>query len=318
MIEAEIASPDPVATRVSSQKSIGALAADLPELFGGSADLTESNGTHWKGAGDRYLSYGVREFGMTALTNGVVLHGGIRPFSGTFLVFMEYARNAVRLAALMGLNNILVYTHDSVAVGEDGPTHQPIEQLGNLRMTPNLHTWRPCDTVETAVAWKSAIAARRTPSALVFTRQKTEPQPHSAATLEGISRGGYVLREAPGGKPALLLIATGSEVALALQAANTLTADGIPTRVISMPCAEVFLAQDQDWRETVLPPAVRARIAIEAAHPGYWYRFVGLDGDVVGIERFGLSAPGNEALAACGMTVERVIETARRVVARAG
>ncbi|MBM4203937.1 MAG: transketolase [Gammaproteobacteria bacterium] len=318
LIEAEIASPDPVATRVSSQKSIGALAADLPELFGGSADLTESNGTHWQGAGDRYLSYGVREFGMTALTNGVVLHGGIRPFSGTFLVFMEYARNAVRLAALMGLNNILVYTHDSVAVGEDGPTHQPIEQLGNLRTTPNLHTWRPCDTVETAVAWKSAIASRRTPSALVLTRQKTDPQPHTAATLDGISRGGYVLRDASGGKPALLLIATGSEVALALQAANTLTADGIPTRVISMPCAEVFLAQEQGWRDSVLPPALRARIAIEAAHPGYWYRFVGLDGDVVGIERFGLSAPGNEALAVCGMTVERVVETARRVVARTG
>jgi transketolase len=316
LIATEIATPEPVATRVSSQKSIGALAADLPELFGGSADLTESNGTHWKGADDRYLSYGVREFGMTALTNGMVLHGGIRPFSGTFLVFMEYARNAVRLAALMGLNNILVYTHDSVAVGEDGPTHQPIEQLGNLRMTPNLHTWRPCDTVETAVAWKSAIASRRNPSALVFTRQKTDPQPHTPLTLEGIARGGYILREAPGGKPALLLIATGSEVALALQAANTLTAEGITTRVISMPCAEVFLTQDQAWRDSVLPPAVRARVAIEAAHPGYWYRFVGLDGDVVGIERFGLSAPGNEALAACGMTVERVAETARRVFAR--
>lgn len=316
LIDTELATPNAIATRVSSQKCIGALASDIPELFGGSADLTESNGTHWSGAGDRYLSYGVREFGMTAITNGVVLHGGIRPFTGTFLVFMEYARNAVRLAALMGINNILVYTHDSVALGEDGPTHQPIEQLSSLRMTPNLHTWRPCDTIETAVAWKSAISARKTPSALILTRQKTDPQPHTQTTIAGIARGGYVLKDAPGGKADLILIATGSEVALALQAANTLTAEGHATRVISMPCAEVFLSQDQRWRDSVLPPDVRARVVVEAAHPGYWYRFVGLDGDVVGIERFGLSAPGNEALATCGMTVERCVETARRVLAR--
>lgn len=316
LIAREIAAPESIATRVSSQKCIAALAADIPELFGGSADLTESNGTHWKDAGDRYLSYGVREFGMTAITNGMVLHGGLRPFSGTFLVFMEYARNAVRLAALMGLNNILVYTHDSVALGEDGPTHQPVEQLASLRMTPNLHTWRPCDTVETAVAWKSALASKRTPAALVLTRQKTEPQPHTAQSPDAIARGGYILREAANGNPALILIATGSEIALALHAANTLTAEGIPTRVISMPCAEVFLAQDPSWRDQVLPPSVRARVVVEAAHPGYWYRFVGLDGEVVGIERFGLSAPGNEALAACGMTVERVVEAARRVVER--
>lgn len=316
LIDREIARPDPIATRVSSQRCIGALAEHVPELFGGSADLTESNGTHWPGAGDRYLSYGVREFGMTAITNGMVLHGGLRPFSGTFLVFMEYARNAVRLSALMGLNNILVYTHDSVALGEDGPTHQPVEQLSSLRMTPNLHTWRPCDTVETAIAWQSAIASRSTPSALILTRQKTDPQPHDARTLEGVARGGYVLREAAGGKPALILIATGSEVALALQAADQLTAQGIATRVISMPCAEVFLSQDASWRDSVLPPTLRARVAVEAAHPGYWFRFTGLDGEVVGIERFGLSAPGNEAMAACGMTVTGVVEAGQRVIAR--
>jgi transketolase len=316
LIDHELASPAAIATRVSSQKCIHALAADIPEIFGGSADLTESNGTHWPGAGDRYLSYGVREFGMTAITNGIVLHGGLRPFSGTFLVFMDYARNATRLAALMGLNNIFVYTHDSVALGEDGPTHQPIEQLTSLRTTPNMRTWRPCDTVETAVAWQQALIARKSPAALILTRQKTEPQPHTPVTLAGIARGGYILRDAQGGKPVLILIATGSEVALAVQAANQLTAEGIPVRVISMPCTEQFLAQDQTYRDNVLPPGIRARVAVEAAHPGYWYRFVGLDGDVVGIERFGLSAPGNEALVACGMTLDRIVETSRRVAAR--
>ncbi|MCP5180889.1 MAG: transketolase [Pseudomonadales bacterium] len=316
LINKELDTPESLATRVSSQRCIAAIAEDLPELFGGSADLSESNGTHWKDAGDRYLSYGVREFGMTAITNGLVLHGGLRPFSGTFLVFMEYARNAVRLAALMHLNNILVYTHDSVALGEDGPTHQPIEQLTNLRTTPNLRTWRPCDTVETAVAWREAIRARRSPSALVLTRQKTPPQAHSPATLEGIARGGYVLSDPQGVDPVVAIIATGSEVGLALQAANSLTADGVPARVISMPCAELFLAQDAGWRDAVLPPALRARVAVEAAHPGYWYRFVGLDGEVVGIERFGLSAPGDQAMAACGITTEAVVNAVRRTLSR--
>lgn len=314
LIEQEMASPQSIATRVSSQNCITAVAAKVPELFGGSADLTESNGTHWPGAGDRYLSYGVREFSMTAITNGLVLHGGIRPFSGTFLVFMEYARNAVRLAALMGLNNILVYTHDSVALGEDGPTHQPIEQLSNLRTTPNMLTWRPCDTVETAVAWQQALLSRHQPSALVLTRQKTDPQPHTMATVAGIARGGYVLKEAQGGVPKLILIATGSEVALAVQAASHLTAEGVGVRVISMPCTERFLAQDAAYRDSVLPPSIRARVAVEAAHPGYWYRFVGLDGAVVGIERFGLSAPGNEAMAACGITLSHVVESCKRVI----
>lgn len=314
LIEQEIAAPKSIATRVSSQHCIAAAAAKLPELFGGSADLTESNGTHWPNAGERYLSYGVREFSMTAITNGVVLHGGIRPFSGTFLVFMEYARNAVRLAALMGLNNILVYTHDSVALGEDGPTHQPIEQLTNLRTTPNMQTWRPCDTVETAVAWQQSLLSRNQPSALILTRQKTEPQPHNQSTVAGIARGGYIVREAQGGAPKLILIATGSEVALAVQAASHLTAEGVAVRVISMPCTERFLSQDASYRDSILPPSIRARVAVEAAHPGYWYRFVGLDGAVVGIERFGLSAPGNEAMVACGITVEHVVESCKRVM----
>lgn len=310
----------PLETRKSSQACLGALAETLPELFGGSADLTGSNGTRWKGAPDQqYLSFGVREFAMTAITNGMVLHGGLRPFSGTFLVFMEYARNAVRLAALMKIPNVLVYTHDSVALGEDGPTHQPIEQLTNLRTTPGLSTWRPCDTVESAVAWEAALAARDRPTALIFTRQKTEPQARDEATLAAIARGGYVLRAESGGIPDLVLIATGSEVALAVAAAAELDAGGLRTRVVSMPSTDVFLAQPRDYRDSVLPPQVRARVAVEAAHPDYWRRFVGLDGAVVGIDRFGLSAPGEQAMAALGMTVENVVAAARAVLAdRAG
>jgi transketolase len=300
-------------TRKSSQACIGAVAGRLPELFGGSADLTGSNGTKWSGAhADRYLSYGVREFAMTAITNGMVLHGGLRPFSGTFLVFMEYARNAVRLAALMGIPNILVYTHDSVAVGEDGPTHQPVEQLTNLRTTPGLVTWRPCDTVESAFAWKDALAATGRPTALVFTRQKTPVQHRDPAAFADIARGGYVLvRES--GDLDVILIATGSEVSLAVAAAERLTADGVGARVVSMPSTDVFLAQDDAYRASVLPDGCRARVAVEAAHPDYWYRFVGLDGAVVGIDRFGLSGPGEQVMAELGMTVEHVTAAARRV-----
>ncbi len=312
--------PTPLATRKSSQAAIGAVAAGVPELFGGSADLTGSNLTRWEGASpDQHMSYGVREFGMTAVSNGILLHGGFRPFTGTFLVFMEYARNAVRLAALMQIPNIFVYTHDSVAVGEDGPTHQPIEQLTNLRTTPGLETWRPCDTVESAVAWEAAVASDSNPTALIFSRQNTAAQSRSNEAFASIERGGYVLFDsAAAGEaatPELLLIATGSEVELAVEAARTLDAEGVSTRVVSMPCAERFLAQDAAYREAVLPASVRCRVAVEAAHPDYWYRFVGLDGAVVGIDRYGLSAPGGQAMAELGMTVENVLAHARRVLA---
>ena len=310
------AAMEPLETRKSSQRCIGALAESLPELFGGSADLTGSNGTRWKGApDDRYLSYGVREFAMTAMTNGMVLHGGLRPFSGTFLVFMEYARNAVRLAALMKIPSIFVYTHDSVAVGEDGPTHQPVEQLTNLRTTPGLSLWRPCDTVESAVAWEAAVATRNRPTALVFTRQKTAPQPRDEATLSEIARGGYVLRRERGARPDALVIATGSEVGLASAAAEALAGE-LDVRVVSMPSVDVFLAQDAAYRESVLPAGVRARVAVEAGHPDYWHKFVGLDGAVVGIDRFGLSGPGAAAMEALGMTAERVEAALREVAAR--
>ncbi len=306
----------PLATRQSSQACLDALGPCIPELFGGSADLTGSNNTRWAGAGDdRYLSFGVREFGMTAIGNGMLLHGGFRPFSGTFLVFMEYARNALRLAALMGIPNILVYTHDSVALGEDGPTHQPVEQLTNLRTTPNLSTWRPCDTVEAAVAWKSAIARADGPTALVFSRQKTAPQHRDAETLALVRRGGYVLGREAGNLDAVL-IATGSEVELAMRAQRRLAEQGIAVRVVSMPSTDVFLAQESDYRDSVIPPGLRARIAVEAGHPDYWRQFVGLDGGVLGIDRFGLSAPGAEALAALGMTVENLVAVVRRTLGR--
>jgi transketolase len=259
------------------------------------------------------MSYGVREFGMTALSNGMLLHGGYRPFTGTFLVFMEYARNAVRLAALMKIPNIFVYTHDSVALGEDGPTHQPVEQLTNLRTTPGLATWRPCDTVETAVAWRMAMASQDMPSALIFSRQNTVAQPRSDEAFANVSRGGYVLNDCAG-QPDVILIGTGSEVELAMAAAETLALDGLNVQVVSMPCTELFLSQDEAYQESVLPPAVRARVAVEAAHPDYWYRFVGLDGGVVGIDRYGLSAPGDQAMAELGISADHVVATARGVL----
>ena len=304
-------------TRKSSQRCLDALGAAVPELIGGSADLTGSNNTRWNGArdvsaanGGDYISFGVREFAMTAITNGIALHGGFVPFSGTFLIFMEYARNAVRLASLMRLRNIFVYTHDSVALGEDGPTHQPIEQLANLRMTPNLALWRPCDTVETAFAWRAAVARHNGPTALVLTRQKTQAQSRDIEVYESIARGGYVLAREAAALQAVI-IATGSEVELAIAAAKLLANDGFGVRVVSMPSTDTFLSQDDAYRESVIPAAVRARVAVEAAHPGYWYRFVGLDGAVVGIERFGLSAPGAQAMEALGMTVERIVAAVR-------
>jgi transketolase len=309
---------DALETRKSSQRCLDLLGPVLPELFGGSADLTGSNGTQWKGArtmsaerGGNYFSFGVREFGMTAICNGLALHGGLVPYSGTFLVFMEYARNAVRLASLMGIRNILVYTHDSVALGEDGPTHQPIEQLTNLRTTPNLSVWRPCDTVETAFAWRAALARQDGPTAIVLTRQKTPAQIRSNESFEAIARGGYVLVDEPDGLDGVI-VATGSEVSLAVGAAKRLAEKGVGVRVVSMPSVDTFLAQPDSYRDAVLPSDVRVRVAVEAAHPDYWHKFVGLTGAVVGIARFGLSAPGDVAMAELGMTVESVVAAFER------
>jgi transketolase len=315
--EKEQQSPANLETRKSSQACIAAVAAGVPELFGGSADLTGSNNTRWAEASDdQHMSYGVREFGMTAISNGLQLHGGYRPFTGTFLIFMEYARNAVRLAALMKAPNIFVYTHDSVAVGEDGPTHQPVEQITNLRTTPNLNTWRPCDTVESAIAWQSAIASRETPSALIFTRQKTVAQARDKDTFNNVKRGGYILRDTDG-QPDAIVIATGSEVELAVAAAESLASASVQVRVVSMPCVEVFSEQSAQYKESVLPNNVRARVAVEAGHPDIWHRFVGLDGVVVGISSFGMSAPGAQALAELGITTENVVQQVQSVIAAA-
>ncbi len=311
--------PEDLETRKSSQRCLATVGPRLVGLIGGSADLTGSNGTKWKGATElspqsagNYLNYGVREFGMSAITNGIALHGGFIPYSGTFLVFMEYARNAVRLASIMGIRNIFVYTHDSVAVGEDGPTHQPVEQLASLRTTPNLAVWRPCDTVESAIAWREALSRRNGPTALVFTRQKTKAQIRGDTAFANIDRGGYVLAKETGSLDAIV-IATGSEVGIAVAAARKLADAGIGVRVVSMPSADAFLAQDAAYRESVLPAAMRARVAVEAGHPDYWYRFVGLDGAVVGIARYGMSAPGDTALAELGITEAAVIDAVRKV-----
>ena len=315
--EKEQRSPANLETRKSSQACISAIAAGVPELFGGSADLTGSNNTRWAEATDaQHMSYGVREFGMTAISNGMQLHGGYRPFTGTFLIFMEYARNAVRLAALMKVPNIFVYTHDSVAVGEDGPTHQPVEQIANLRTTPNLNTWRPCDTVESAIAWQSAIASTDRPTALIFTRQKTVAQVRDQATFDNVQRGGYVLRDTQG-QPDAIVIATGSEVELAVAASESLASANVKVRVVSMPCVEAFAAQSAEYKESVLPNAVRARVAIEAGHPDFWHRFVGLDGIVVGISSFGMSAPGPQALAELGITAENLVQQIHNVIGAA-
>ena len=311
------ASPTALETRKALTRCLDACVGRLPELIGGSADLSGSNGTKFKearalnmtrpeqGPAD-YVHWGVREFGMTAMTNGMLLHGGLRPFSGTFLVFMEYARNAVRLASLMNLPNILVYTHDSVGLGEDGPTHQPIEQLTNLRTTPNFTLWRPCDLVETSVAVEQAIT-HQGPTALVLTRQKTEGQARSAHAFDMIERGGYVLKDATSPLDAIL-IATGSEVELAVEAARQAQAEGLEVRVVSMPSTQVFDRQSEEYRDSVLPPDVTRRIAVEAGHPDYWRRYVGLEGEVVGIEQFGVSAPGGIAMRAMGMTVEAIFD----------
>ena len=302
-----------VASRKASQNCLNAYGPLLPELLGGSADLAGSNLTIWSGSKDisadnadgNYIYYGVREFGMSAMMNGIALHGGFINYGATFLMFMEYARNAVRMAAIMKQQSIFVYTHDSIGLGEDGPTHQPVEQLSALRSTPNLNTWRPCDTVESAVCWKSAIENQNGPSALVFSRQGLAPMPRTDEQVAAISRGGYVLKDSA--DPQAILIATGSEVELATQASDTLAGKGISTRVVSMPCAEIFSAQGVDYQDSVLPPAVRARVAVEALHADYWHKFVGLDGRVVGMRSFGESAPGGELMKEFGFTVENVV-----------
>ncbi len=310
-----------IASRKASQNCLNAYGPLLPELLGGSADLAGSNLTLWSGAkgveaddaSGNYIYYGVREFGMSAMMNGIVLHGGFVPYGATFLMFMEYARNAVRMAALMKQKTIFVYTHDSIGLGEDGPTHQPVEQLTALRSTPNLQTWRPCDTVESAVCWKQAIMRKDGPSALIFSRQGLAPMPRNDEQLANVQRGGYVLKDCEG-KPQAILIATGSEVALAIEAAAALGAKGVSVRVVSMPCAEVFDAQDSTYRDSVLIPQVRARVAVEAGHKDYWYKYVGLDGRVVGMSTFGESAPGGLLMEQFGFTTENVIKTVNAIL----
>ncbi len=309
-----------IATRKASQNALNGFGPLLPELVGGSADLAGSNLTIWKGskgisaddASGNYIFHGVREFGMTAICNGIALHGGFIPYGATFLIFMEYARNAMRMAALMKQRNIQVYTHDSIGLGEDGPTHQPIEQLANLRLTPNMNTWRPADAVESAVAWKAAIERKDGPSALVFSRQNLPHITRSEQQLANIARGGYVLSDVA--NPQALIIATGSEVELALAAAKTLNEKGRAVRVVSMPSTEVFDAQDAAYRESVLPNALRARVAVEAGIAGYWGRYVGLDGAVVGMNSFGESAPAAALFKEFGITTDAVVAAVERVL----
>ena len=319
---AEVAAKgETIASRKASQNALNAFGPLLPEFLGGSADLAGSNLTLWKGckgvtaedASGNYMYYGVREFGMTAIMNGVALHGGLVPYGATFLMFMEYARNAVRMSALMKQRVIHVYTHDSIGLGEDGPTHQPIEQLASLRCTPNLDTWRPADAVESAVSWKCALERKDGPSALIFSRQNLQHQTRNAIQIEEISRGGYVLKDCAG-EPELILIATGSEVGLAVQAYDKLTEQGRKVRVVSMPCTSVFDAQDAGYKQSVLPLQVSARIAIEASHADYWYKYVGLEGRVIGMTTYGESAPASALFEEFGFTLENILGQAEELL----
>lgn len=316
---AQVAAEGPtIASRKASQLAIEAYAPLLPEIVGGSADLAHSNLTLWKGstsvasddANANYVYYGVREFGMTAIANGLALHGGFIPFDATFLVFSDYARNGVRMSALIPAHAIHVYTHDSIGLGEDGPTHQPVEHLASLRYIPNNDVWRPCDAVESAVSWKAAITRQDGPSCLVFSRQNLPHQPRNAEQIAQIERGGYVLADAAG-TPDVILIATGSEVSLATEAKAQLDAAGLKTRVVSMPSTDVFLRQDAAYRESVLPNAVRKRVAVEAGVTGFWRQFVGLDGAVIGIDTFGASAPADQLYKHFGITTAHVVEAAK-------
>lgn len=315
LAEWHAAPPAAMATRKASQASLNKLAPWLPELLGGSADLTESNLTFWQGAivldkthpGGNYLHYGVREFAMSAISNGLALHGGFIPYNGTFLVFSDYARNAVRLAALMKQRVIFLYSHDSIALGEDGPTHQPIEQINSLRIIPGLTVWRPSDAIETLVAWQQALQ-QNGPSCLLLTRQAVPTLPRDKTVLASIQRGGYILFEPPT-PPQALIIATGSEVSLALQAAQQVTDEGLPVRVVSMPSAERFAEQKQSYQDKVLPPHLTRRLVVEAGCRHFWYRYVGPEGKVLGIDRFGESAPGEVVLQAFGFTVKHIMQT---------
>ncbi len=319
---AEIAAKgETIASRKASQNALNAYGPLLPELLGGSADLAGSNLTIWSGAkgiskddaSGNYLYYGVREFGMSAMMNGLALHGGFIPYGATFLVFMEYARNALRMAALMKQRVIHVYTHDSIGLGEDGPTHQPVEQVSNLRHTPNMSCWRPGDAVESAVAWKAALERTDGPTAMVFSRQNLPHQERTPEQIANISRGGYILRDTDG-KPDAILIATGSEVGLAMDAAEVLAAQGKKVRVVSMPETGVFDRQDAAYREAVLPAAVTARVAVEALQADFWYKYVGLNGSIVGMTTFGESAPAGDLFKHFGFTVDNVVATVKSVL----
>ncbi|WP_261833617.1 transketolase [Vibrio ishigakensis] len=316
------ANPANIASRKASQNALEAFGKMLPEFMGGSADLAPSNLTMWSGSksleaqdfSGNYIHYGVREFGMTAIINGIALHGGFVPYGATFLMFMEYARNAMRMAALMKVQNIQVYTHDSIGLGEDGPTHQPVEQLASLRVTPNMSTWRPCDQVESAVAWKLAVERKDGPTSLIFSRQNLAQQERDAETLANIAKGGYILKDCEG-TPELIIIATGSEVELAVAAQAELTAQGKAVRVVSMPATDVFDKQDEAYREAVLPSSVTKRIAVEAGIADYWYKYVGFGGKIIGMTTFGESAPAGELFKMFGFTTENIVSTGKSLLA---
>ncbi|MEX6315152.1 transketolase [Providencia manganoxydans] len=314
------ANPANIASRKASQNALEAFGKVLPEFLGGSADLAPSNLTMWSGSkplnediAGNYIHYGVREFGMSAIMNGIALHGGFIPYGATFLMFVEYARNAVRMAALMKVRSIFVYTHDSIGLGEDGPTHQPVEQLASLRVTPNMNTWRPCDQVESAVAWKYAVERKDGPSALIFSRQNLEQQPRTAQQLAEIEKGAYILKDCEG-QPELIFIATGSEVELAVKAADQLTGEGRKIRVVSMPSTEVFDKQDAAYREAVLPSNVTKRVAIEAGIADYWFKYTGLNGAIIGMHSFGESAPAEELFKEFGITAENAVKAAKSLL----
>ena len=320
-IEQLQAKPAKIASRKASQNTLEAFGPLLPEFLGGSADLAPSNLTLWSGSqaineqsGGNYIHYGVREFGMTAIANGIALHGGFLPYTSTFLMFVEYARNTVRMAALMKQRQVMVYTHDSIGLGEDGPTHQPVEQIASLRLTPNLSTWRPCDQVESAVAWKYGVERLDGPTALIFSRQNLTQQERTWQQVQDIARGGYILKDCEG-QPQLILIATGSETELAVDAWQKLMAEGVKARVVSMPSTDVFDKQDAAYRDAVLPPAVSARLAVEAGITDYWFKYVGLNGAIIGMRSYGESAPAEQLYQAFGITLEAVLQQAKALLA---